>query len=114
LVELSRERIVIFSTHIIEDIASSCTRLAVLRKGAVQYVGSPRLMTDEAEGHVWQLTVPESEFEMYTKKYNVAHHSKDDNMIRLRIVAKDQPHSDAVNVSANLEDAYLWLQSGEE
>jgi multidrug efflux pump subunit AcrB/ABC-type multidrug transport system ATPase subunit len=114
LVELSRERIVIFSTHIIEDIASSCSKLAVLRKGAVQYVGSPRHMTDEAEGHVWELTVPESEFEIYTRKFNVAHHSKDGNMVRLRIVAKDQPHSDAVNVSANLEDAYLWLQSGEE
>jgi multidrug efflux pump subunit AcrB/ABC-type multidrug transport system ATPase subunit len=114
LVELSRERIVIFSTHIIEDIASSCSQLAVLRKGAVQYVGSPRHMTGEAEGHVWQLAVPESEFETYTKKFNVAHHSKDGNMVRLRIVAKDQPHSSAVNVSANLEDAYLWLQSGAE
>jgi ABC-type multidrug transport system ATPase subunit len=114
LVELSRERIVIFSTHIIEDIASSCSRLAVLRKGAVQYVGSPRHRTDEAEGHVWEINVPESEFETYTNKYNVAHHSKDGNMIRIRIVAKDQPHIDAVNVTATLEDAYLWLQSGEE
>ncbi|MFA9388876.1 MAG: efflux RND transporter permease subunit [Prolixibacteraceae bacterium] len=112
LVELSRERIVIFSTHIIEDIASSCNRLAVLRKGHVQYVGSPQNMTTEAKGHVWQLMAPESEFEYYTKNFNVAHHLKDGAQIRLRIVSKDQPHENAVPVDPNLEDAYLWLQKG--
>lgn len=112
LVELSRERIVIFSTHIIEDIASSCSQLAVLRKGAVQYVGSPRHMTDEAEGHVWEVLIPGTEFEKYTQKFNVAHHRQEGNEVRLRIVAKDKPLSNAVNVTPNLEDAYLWLQSG--
>ncbi|MDA3929904.1 MAG: efflux RND transporter permease subunit [Prolixibacteraceae bacterium] len=112
LVELSRERIVIFSTHIIEDIASSCNQLAVLRKGAVQYVGSPRNMTDAAKGHVWQVDVPETEFEFYTKKYNVAHHHKIDDRIKLRIVSKDKPHENAEAVIPNLEDAYLWLQKG--
>lgn len=112
LVELSRERIVIFSTHIIEDIASSCNQLAVLRKGNVQYVGSPRNMTEAAKGHVWHLLVGENEFEEYTRKFNVAHHYKIDDKIRLRIVSKEQPHPDAMSVEPNLEDAYLWLQKG--
>jgi ABC-type multidrug transport system ATPase subunit len=54
LVELSRERIVIFSTHIIEDISSSCNQVAVLNKGKLRFVGKPVNMTNEAEGHVWQ------------------------------------------------------------
>jgi len=112
LVELSRERIVIFSTHIIEDIASSCNQLAVLRKGRVQYVGSPRNMTNSAKGHVWELMINEDEFEEYTRNFNVAHNYKVDEKIRLRIVSKDQPHADAISVEPNLEDAYLWLQKG--
>lgn len=112
LVELSRERIVIFSTHIIEDIASSCNQLAVLRRGEVQYVGSPRNMTEEAKGHVWQLEVPEKEFEYYTNNFNVAHHVKDGEVVRLRIVSGEQPHNNAFTVEPNLEDAYLWLQKG--
>lgn len=112
LVELSRERVVIFSTHIIEDIASSCNQLAVLRQGAVQYVGSPRLMTDAAKGHVWQLEVAENQFEYYTKTFNVAYHNKVGDKIRLRIVAENCPHEHAVGVEPNLEDAYLWLQKG--
>lgn len=110
LVELSRERIVIFSTHIIEDIASSCNQLAVLRRGEVQYVGSPRNITEAARGHVWQLEVPETEFEVYTKKYVVAHHNKKDDMVRMRIISENQPHASAINTEPNLEDAYLWLQ----
>jgi glycosyltransferase involved in cell wall biosynthesis len=41
LEELSRERVVIFSTHIIEDISSSCSRLAVLNRGHLSYLGEP-------------------------------------------------------------------------
>lgn len=110
LVELSRERIVIFSTHIIEDIASSCNQLAVLRRGEVQYIGSPRNMTVEAQGRVWQLTVPEDAFETFANQMHVVHHLKDGSNIRLRIIAATQPHPEAISVEANLEDAYLWLQ----
>ena len=109
-VELSRERIVIFSTHIIEDIASSCNQLAVLRRGEVQYIGSPRNMTVEAQGRVWQLVVPEEEFETFAAQMHVVHHLKEGNNIRLRIIAATQPHPEAVSVEPNLEDAYLWLQ----
>ena len=41
LSELARDRIVIFSTHIIEDISSSCNRLAVLLEGRVRFTGTP-------------------------------------------------------------------------
>ena len=45
LVELSRERVVIFSTHIIEDISSSCNKMAVINKGEVLYRGTPAELT---------------------------------------------------------------------
>jgi ABC-type multidrug transport system ATPase subunit/predicted RND superfamily exporter protein len=110
LVELSRQRIVIFSTHIIEDIASSCEQVAVLRKGEVQYIGSPRNMTETAKGHVWQLTVEASRFEQAIVGLHVIHHLRDGENIRIRIIAVNKPHPDAVEIEPNLEDAYLWLQ----
>ncbi len=110
LVELSRNRIVIFSTHIIEDIASSCEQVAVLRKGDVQYIGSPRNMTETVRGHVWQLTVPSAQFSEAGSSMHVIHHLRDGNNIRMRILSETQPHSEAVLAEPNLEDAYLWLQ----
>ena len=53
LVELSRNRIVIFSTHIIEDIASSCNQVGVINKGSVKYLGTPSDMANIAQDVTW-------------------------------------------------------------
>lgn len=109
LVELSRERVVIFSTHIIEDISSSCNKVAVLDKGKLRYVGKPIDMTKEAEGHVWQFNVPSEKFEKVLGENLVVHHMSEGDNIRVRVVSDTKPWENAVSVTPNLEDAYLWL-----
>ena len=110
LVELSRERIVIFSTHIIEDISSSCNQVAVLNKGNIRYLGEPKKMTQLADGHVWQFHVPTEYFEDLVKKFLIVHHMRDGDKIRVRCLSKTKPVEHAKEVRASLEDAYLWLQ----
>jgi ABC-type multidrug transport system ATPase subunit len=109
LVELSRDRIVIFSTHIIEDIASSCDRVAVLNHGKIKYLGAPVKMTDSAQGHVWQCDIKDEQFQEVQKQYKIIHHIKLDKNLRIRILSDKQPLPDAKSVSPTLEDAYLWL-----
>jgi multidrug efflux pump subunit AcrB/ABC-type multidrug transport system ATPase subunit len=109
LVELSRERVVIFSTHIIEDISSSCNQVAVMNKGKLRYFGKPIDMTKEATGHVWQFSLPASEFNEFVKSHLVVHHMSEGENIRVRVVSEFSPWEGAVNATPNLEDAYLWL-----
>lgn len=109
LVELSRERIVVFSTHIIEDIASSCNNLAVLISGNIEYMGSPTTMAELAHDKVWEFHLTPEEFEADKEKYLIVHHMREGNQIRVKCLSEKQPRLDAVNVRANLEDAYLWL-----
>jgi len=109
LVELSRDRIVIFSTHIIEDIASSCDRVAVLNHGKINYLGAPTKMTDYAQGHVWQCEIKEDEFQQLQKQFKIVHHIKLDHDLRIRILSDKQPLPEAKSVAPTLEDAYLWL-----
>ncbi|PIF03304.1 MAG: hypothetical protein CR987_00350 [Draconibacterium sp.] len=109
LVELSRERIVIFSTHIIEDIASSCNQVAVINRGEVCYTGNPQDMVHLGEGLVWQYSVSAEEWEQMENKQMVVHHIQDGSKISIRCLAKEPPTPDAVQVQANLEDAYLCL-----
>jgi multidrug efflux pump subunit AcrB/ABC-type multidrug transport system ATPase subunit len=111
LVELSRERIVIFSTHIIEDISSSCNRVAVLNKGVVRYLGEPGNMTKTADGKVWQMHVEPGDFKELQNKLMIVHHMRDGDKIKLRCISDSIPQEDAVNVKPTLEDAYLWIQS---
>jgi len=109
LSELARDRIVIFSTHIIEDISSSCNRLAVMDGGQVMFLGSPSEMLEMVEGHVWQIDLDEEEFELLRDKLWVAHHARGEEKVRLRVLSPDSPHKDAKRVVPTLEDAYLWL-----
>lgn len=109
LVELSCDRIVIFSTHIIEDISSSCSQVVVINKGDLKYFGDPINMVDMAAGKVWQFHIGREEFEKVLDKTMVIHHIQDGDTIQVRYLSAVPPYEGAVQVEPNLEDAYLCL-----
>jgi len=109
LVELSATRVVIFSTHIIEDISSSCNTMAVINRGEVLFNGTPSGMTTLAKGKVWKSAVPADMFEEATRDMLVVHHMRDGEEISFRCISAERPFRDSVEESPLLEDAYLWL-----
>lgn len=109
LVDLSRERIVIFSTHIIEDVASSCSSVAVIKGGELKYLGAPVDMARIAQGKVWTVDLDMETFEEFKGKYTIIHHMRDGDKIRVRCMSDNIPAEGAQQVKANLEDAYLCL-----
>ena len=112
LAELARDRVVIFSTHIIEDISSSCNRLAVLSDGRVQFHGTPGDLVELTRGAVWQARVSLAQFEQLRTTARIVHHARDEESIRVRILAEESPLPDAEQVTPTLEDSYLWLVEG--
>jgi multidrug efflux pump subunit AcrB/ABC-type multidrug transport system ATPase subunit len=112
LVELSRERIVIFSTHIIEDISSSCNQVAVVDRGELCYTGHPNDMVKLAEGFVWQFSIPAKDFDAFPMKERVIHHMRDGDQIKIRFLSVEKPAEDAVAVKPVLEEAYLCILKG--
>ena len=109
LAELARDRVVIFSTHIIEDISSSCNRLAVMGEGEVRFHGSPREMVELTRGAVWQAQISEERLEELRHRTRIVHHMRDGESIRVRILADARPLPEAEEVTPTLEDSYLWL-----
>lgn len=112
LVELSKDRIVIFSTHIIEDISSSCSQVVVINKGSLKYFGDPVNMVGMADGKVWQFDIDKTAFEQTLDKSRIVNHIQKDDRIRVRYLSTTSPHDGAVQVEPNLEDAYLCLLKG--
>jgi len=109
-----RDRIVIFSTHIVEDISSSCNKLAVLLEGRVKFVGSPQDLIERTRGNVWQAHIPESDLDKVRRTANVVHHMRDAGNVRVRILAEEQPLAEAKQVIPTMEDAYMWLMGRKE
>ena len=111
LVELSQNRIVIFSTHVIEDIASACDRVAVLNRGSLEYLGTPREMTGLAADKVWEFEVDAEAFDALRTQPEVVHHYRAGDTVRVRWLGATSPRPDAVTAVPSLEDAYLWVLS---
>ncbi|MCK4657769.1 MAG: efflux RND transporter permease subunit, partial [candidate division Zixibacteria bacterium] len=109
LSELARDRVVIFSTHVIEDISSSCNKVAVLDEGRVKFLGRPQDMVASTEGHVWQAYISEDEFDKARAGMRVVHHMRDGDQIRIRVLADEQPLPEAKQATPTLEDSYLWI-----
>lgn len=112
LVQLSRDRIVIFSTHIIEDIASSCNQVGVLIEGNIRYTGSPAEMAVIAKDKVWEFDIDPEDMEATREQYHIVHHMREGDKIGVRCMAEIAPVPEATSVTANLEDAYLWMLKG--
>jgi multidrug efflux pump subunit AcrB/ABC-type multidrug transport system ATPase subunit len=110
LARISQERIVIFSTHIVEDISGSCNRLAVLNSGRILYQGTPRQMRDLARGNVWEAVVEEERLPQVEERMKVISHLRTPAGIRARFLSPD-PVSElaAEPVEPTLEDAYIYL-----
>jgi ABC-type multidrug transport system ATPase subunit len=110
LAEMSKSRIVIFSTHIVEDISTSCRELAVLNKGQVVFQGEPEVMRKKAEGKVWESFIPEKEFPAWNSKLKIVAHIKQAGEVKIRYIDKAPPENlVAENAEPNLEDAYLLM-----
>ncbi len=116
LVKLSQDRIVILSTHIVDDVAHTCKNVGVMNKGRLLFNGSTSNFVETVQGKVWQMTVPiemtqgvnQDEWRAFRKTYQIVgqHHTADG--IHLRVVADDAPRPDAVNAQPTLEDAYIY------
>ncbi|MFC2160597.1 ABC transporter ATP-binding protein, partial [Acidobacteriota bacterium] len=114
LSELSKDRVVIFSTHIIEDISSSCNRVAVMDEGVAKFIGTPQELVELTSGYVWEANVPEETYEKIRQTENIVHQMRTTEHVRVRILAKKKPVPDAVQVTPTLEDSYMWLLGQEK
>ncbi|MFI3285444.1 MAG: efflux RND transporter permease subunit [Rikenellaceae bacterium] len=112
LVELSRERVVIFSTHIIEDIASSCNQVAVVNRGSLKFFGKPNDMLYFAEKKVWSFTISEEEFAKLDSSLVANNMKNSDGSVKVRYISAQQPFENAVQEVESLEDAYLCMLKG--
>jgi hypothetical protein len=66
-------------------------------------------MSKEAEGHVWQFHIPAQDFSNFISTHMVVHHMSEGDNVRVRVISEDMPYENALSVTPNLEDAYLWL-----
>ncbi|MEO7019653.1 MAG: ABC transporter ATP-binding protein [Ktedonobacteraceae bacterium] len=106
LSDLGGNRIVLLSTHIVEDIASTCRRLAIMNKGRIVFQGSTEELASEARGKVWMVTTsgtkPAGDLTVVSTMNMGA-------TVQYRVVGDLAESSGATPTEPSLEDSYVWL-----
>ncbi len=106
LSDLGGDRIVLLSTHIVEDIAQTCRRLAIMNKGRILFQGTTEELTNEARGRVWIVTTgglkPEGDVTVVSTM-NMG------STVQYRVVGDMNTTAGAVPTEPSLEDSYVWL-----
>lgn len=100
---LSNDKIILLSTHIVQDVEAIADKLLVMSLGQIILNGSPNELLQNIHGLVWECTDINSSEHIIS---NIRHNSNGDTIYR--IISSEAPHINAKQVSANLEDLYLF------
>ncbi len=108
LSDLSGERIVILSTHIVPDVESVATDLVLIDRGRLVGHLAPEALLAEAQGRVWSFVVPSAELTALRGRFVVSGSLRRADGVEVRVVAEGQPSPSARPAAPTLEDGYLW------
>lgn len=110
LVDFSEHRTVLFSTHIVEDLAATCSQLAVMKKGGLLYHGLISELVNMAEGHIWNCKIKdETEARRLGQSYYISSKQYVEGGMKIRIISKNKPDIICSQAEPSLEDAYMYI-----
>lgn len=108
LSDIGFERLVIFSTHIVSDIESIATEIAVMKSGRLLPTAAPAAFIRAAKGSVWEATIAPERFDEMRKRLRISRSTRSNEGVVARIVHGESPIEGATAVEPDLEDAFIY------
>jgi ABC-type multidrug transport system ATPase subunit len=106
LADLSGDRIVILSTHIVSDVEATATDIALIAGGHLVAHAAPEDLLRRVEGKVWEWVIPSADLNGVKEAYRVSSTARRSDGVHVRVLTSEPPQG-AQPVAATLEDAYL-------
>ena len=106
--ELSEDRLVLLSTHIVSDIEYIANEIWLMKDGEVLHKGSIEELINSMTETVWECLVPKNRVSDFMGKYKISNMKSEINQIMLRIISHEKPVENAMRVEASLEDVFLY------
>jgi ABC-2 type transport system ATP-binding protein len=107
LSDLGERSIVVLSTHIVEDVAQLCTRMAIIDSGAILLEADPSRAIADMHGRIWRRTVGRSELPAIGQAHRVISTRLVAGRTRVHVYADASPGGDFEAVVPDLEDVYF-------
>jgi ABC-2 type transport system ATP-binding protein len=104
------DAVVILSTHIVADVSSLCSQMAVIRRGAILASTTPQQAIDQLKDSVWEATVPREQVAALKSRHQVISSQMFGGLARLRVISRaERPSEEFVPAAPALEDYYFDL-----
>ena len=107
LSEIGENVVVILSTHIVEDVADLCPKMAILNQGRIVSQGAPDDLIREMDGKVWAKTIAKSDLSGLRAHHNIISERLTQGRVRIHVVADENPGDGFEATPADLEDVYF-------
>jgi ABC-type multidrug transport system ATPase subunit len=107
LAELGFNKLVIMSTHIVSDVESIASQLAIMRSGKLVAFETPAAMLDKARGQVWSANVDSAQYDALRANVHVLHAQRQGATVALRIAHGESPCEGACAAEPSLEEALM-------
>jgi ABC-2 type transport system ATP-binding protein len=107
LAEIGEQVVIILSTHIVEDVADLCPRMAVLAGGKIQLEGAPDDLMRRMEGRVWKKAIDKEALEDHRARFEVISTRLFAGRTLIHVLSDRRPGEGFEPVSGGLEDVYF-------
>ena len=109
------DTVIMLSTHIVSDVSSLCSHMAIIREGKILVSTTPAAALKDLDGSIWEATVPHESIAALKTRCRVLSSQMVGGLVRLRVISKNGRPSEEFNPSgAVLEDYYFNLVNEEK
>lgn len=106
--ELSEERLVLLSTHIVSDIEYIAKEILLMHNGRIEMSGTTQELIAAMPEKVWSVEVPKTEIDSYLKAYKTSNIKAVQGGAELRLLSENPPTPNAVLETPTMEDVFLY------
>ncbi len=114
LTKLSKNKIIILSTHIVSDIEYVADEVLLLKDGELIEKAPPSKLLNNLLDQVWEMQIREEELAKYSTSYAISNIHQQGSKIEIRIISQEKPHRSAEKVNPRMEDIYVYYFGSRE
>lgn len=107
LSEIATSKIILLSTHIVEEVRDLCQNMAILSKGEIIKSGTPKSLIKNLNNQVWWTIISKSQLKEYQQKYKVISSRLYAGQTIVRVLSTSSPGEEFTHSEPNIEDVYF-------
>ncbi|MEL7313023.1 MAG: ABC transporter ATP-binding protein [Pseudomonadota bacterium] len=107
LAEIGENVVIILSTHIVDDVADLCPRMAVLAEGRLQLEGAPKDLIEQTRGKIWSKRIRRDELAACREQHEVISTRLIAGATIVNVMSASDPGDGFEITTGGLEDVYF-------